>query len=118
MTDNFTEKEKNSTVYVVLIDDEPRFYSTDIEEARKKMVKIITPCKYSPLYRNCYLFEKNENEIKVFGFNKYSIIDVDQLIHTGKVVPIEECEHSSSSEEELSDSDDETEKPKSSWWFW
>ena len=58
------------------------------------MEEEITYCKYSPLYRNCYFDEKDENETDVFGVNKYSVINTDQLIHTGKVVPIEEYEHS------------------------
>jgi len=114
MSYNFIEKEEESNVYVVLINEEPRLYTTNMENARSEMKKLLSLYKHSPLYRNSYFREKNENEIDVYGFNKYSIINVDQLIHTGKIIPIED---STSSDEELSDFYMEKEK-KGIFTFW
>jgi len=73
---------KDSELYIVTHNGVPKFYTKTSEEACKQMWDLARLLRFQETQFNTYIRERNNSyNIEVVGYNKFSIINVDRIIH-------------------------------------
>ena len=72
--------------YTISIDDILLPYNLSLSQALEEITNKIQLCLYSPIHRNCIANKVSDFEYIISGYNKYSIVNVEQPIHTLKII--------------------------------
>ena len=73
---------KDSELYIVTHNGVPKFYTKTSEEACNQMWDLARLLRFQETQFNTYIRERNSSyNIEVVGYNKFSIINVDRIIH-------------------------------------
>jgi hypothetical protein len=84
---------KNSNLYVVTVDDFPKFYVKDIKSASDSMwdlAKLLSGEAFCSGYRTS-VFQNSTTEIHIIGSYRFFLFSYNKIIHSIKYSEIKEC---------------------------
>jgi len=90
----------NSELYIVTQNGIPKFYTKSQEDAKKQMWSLARALRFQEFQYNTYIRERlTSSAIEVVGYNKFSFIQVDRIIHWFRIECIKQLEYNTVSDD-------------------